>query len=884
VSIEILVLTSIVFVLTKWGGVRSSRTRRWLWTLAVVKPLVTLLFAWPLAFGGGRDAQIAALQEPEIESGVNIPTLEEAIPPEGFVAAGTARPTPQPRAAADMAADSPAPMTVRVAGGSGITGFAVLGAIWLLGTAGLGSYTLLGVGWLMHVRRGGTPIGADDLAAACEQHSEAVADLLERVDVRLTTRISEPCIYGFFRPAILLPTWCLEDNAPPNLEYILLHEGMHHRAKDHWFLGLRRTMEVFLWFHPAVWYAGHRAMIEAENVCDEAVVNLAYRQGTASAALMYSSCLMRVLERATRHSFESLVPGVIPTAERIRRLVQQDGPFVSSVSMVSVVAVAVLALVSLPGAGGPGASLAERGYDAVTREEPPAREVLFTTKYPGDYHFNLYAARSDGSGVRRITDDGAHYEEGAWSPDWERIVAFARRPEIKGWTSYVLDATTGALLHPLSGSTWGPRGATWGPNSEYVIVTGKRSPRQGGTDVSRNLYKFHVGTRGYHRLTDDTVDRRDASWAPDGSTIAYIRARVGEVGHDLALMNPDGTGEQVIHHDEPEGVFQSAPAWSPDSARLAYLVHGATIGDPHELRILDVGSRDSTVVGRLMSKVGQRRQSVAWLAGHNAVVVTDKRSGDRKKRLYRVSLSTGEMTRISTAVADARFPTAGPVVDSTPGTAPALGGPTVVGPAMDPVTGHAYFAVVAARAITGDAAEAAAEAMEFEGVFGHLAAVTSDAEGEFLLSQFPFTHHGFWLGGQATAVPPEGTAATRPWRWSTGEDWGYTSWLDNEPDRSVAVPRWRTMTYSNAPSQPTRARSLTRLMWDGRSATGYESGFIVEFDPTDSSASPSSSEDGSDRSYPVALVDDLPHAHPVGAQVVFCVLDRVLFVVEDGRR
>ena len=43
VSIEILVLTAIVYALTKWAGVRSSRTRRWLWTLAVVKPLVTLL-------------------------------------------------------------------------------------------------------------------------------------------------------------------------------------------------------------------------------------------------------------------------------------------------------------------------------------------------------------------------------------------------------------------------------------------------------------------------------------------------------------------------------------------------------------------------------------------------------------------------------------------------------------------------------------------------------------------------------------------------------------------------------------------------------------------------------------------------------------------------
>jgi len=61
VSVEILALTGIVYALTKWGRVRSSRTRRWLWTLAVVKPLVTLLVAWPLTLGGGSHDHIAPL-------------------------------------------------------------------------------------------------------------------------------------------------------------------------------------------------------------------------------------------------------------------------------------------------------------------------------------------------------------------------------------------------------------------------------------------------------------------------------------------------------------------------------------------------------------------------------------------------------------------------------------------------------------------------------------------------------------------------------------------------------------------------------------------------------------------------------------------------------
>ncbi len=806
------------------------RTRRWLWTLAVAKPLVTLLFTWSLALGGSGP-QVAPLQDPPPEKLAELPSLAEVIPAEGFMTGAATRGRAHDTRPSSPSEDASASVTVRVAGGSPVTGFAVLGAMWLVGAVGLSVYTVFGAGWLLRVRRSAVLIPTEDLVPACEQYADEVAELVQRVDVRLTTRLSEPCIYGFFRPTILLPTWCLEDNTPPNLEYILLHEGMHHQAKDHWFLGLRRAMEVLLWFHPAVWYAGHKAMGEAENVCDEAVVNLAYANGTPSAALVYSSCLMRVLERATRHSFEALVPGVIPTAERIRRLVQQTGPFANSVSTAAVVAVAAFGIVLLPGAGGPHASLAEVGYEALARQEAPVTEILFSTKRLGDYHYNLYAVRSDGSGIRRVTHDECHYEESSWSPDGSRIAAFSWQPDTGGWTTYILDAD-GTMLHSLCGPGWGPRGATWPPDGKYLIASGRRMPRQGGNDATYNLYRFDADQWKIHRLTDDTVDRQRASWSPDGKTVAYLRARDGASGYDLAFMNPDGTGERVVRHDGPEGVFQSSPAWSPDSTRLAYLVHGRTTRLPHELRVMDVATQESTVLGLLPGKLGQRRQSVAWLRGQDTLVVTDLREGDVMRRLYRVSLDTGEMTALTSGFADARFPSAGPPVggpakaDTTPKA------PAVVGSVQHPRTGHMYYAVIAERGITGAAAAAAAGSMIRGGAPGHLAAVTSDEEGEFLLASFPFAHDGFWLGGRGARIQPEARLASRPWTWSTGEEWGYTSWLEDEPNRRSAVLTWRVTTTSFAATRPDLARSLTRPMWKGRSEAIHQRGFIVEFDPS----------------------------------------------------
>ena len=71
---------------------------------------------------------------------------------------------------------------------------------------------------------------------------------------------------------------------------MLLHEGAHCRARDHWRLWFRRAVETALWFRRAVRLAGQKAMAEAENGCDEAVVARAEADGTTSAALLYSSC------------------------------------------------------------------------------------------------------------------------------------------------------------------------------------------------------------------------------------------------------------------------------------------------------------------------------------------------------------------------------------------------------------------------------------------------------------------------------------------------------------------------------------------------------------------------------------------------------------------
>lgn len=78
---------------------------------------------------------------------------------------------------------------------------------------------------------------------------------------------------------------------------------------------------------------------------------------------------------------------------------------------------------------------------------------------------------------------------------------------------------------------------------------------------------------------------------------------------------------------------------------------------------------------------------------------------------------------------------------------------------------------------------------------GHLATITSAEENEFLrklaLNAGAWNldlGHGPWLGGYQVTV--DGGTPLDGWQWVTGEAWGYTNWLDGEPNTSDGAEHW----------------------------------------------------------------------------------------------
>ena len=91
--------------------------------------------------------------------------------------------------------------------------------------------------------------------------------------------------------------------------------------------------------------------------------------------------------------------------------------------------------------------------------------------------------------------------------------------------------------------------------------------------------------------------------------------------------------------------------------------------------------------------------------------------------------------------------------------------------------GHYYERVEVAGGITWEGARAAAQARVIGGVAGHLLAVNSPAELEFIRSSFPQalgSQH--WLGGYQNRAASDYSEPSGGWRWVTGEPFTFAPW------------------------------------------------------------------------------------------------------------
>jgi len=103
--------------------------------------------------------------------------------------------------------------------------------------------------------------------------------------VYLSEKIREAIVVGLWRPLVLVPASWLTEMTPEVLEAVIAHELAHIRRWDLWVNLLQRLMEMFLFYHPAVWWLSRRVSIEREMCTDELAVGVTNKRVAYATAL-----------------------------------------------------------------------------------------------------------------------------------------------------------------------------------------------------------------------------------------------------------------------------------------------------------------------------------------------------------------------------------------------------------------------------------------------------------------------------------------------------------------------------------------------------------------------------------------------------------------------
>ena len=197
---------------------------------------------------------------------------------------------------------------------------------------------------------------------------------------------------------------------------------------------------------------------------------------------------------------------------------------------------------------------------------PDGTQLAFDWGGPADDNTDIYVQRVDSDQPVRLTSDTAPDRRPCWSPDGKRI-AFLRRTANDRADVMTVDVEGGGEQSIASIATVGdPPKLDWSPDGSTLIT----SVGTAAAGLKRNLILIAVASGSQRALTSPPVDStgdNDAAFSPDGSTVAFIRAKAVGV-QDIYLTPVQGGEPRRLTSDN---TLLGGLAWQHDSKDIVFI-------------------------------------------------------------------------------------------------------------------------------------------------------------------------------------------------------------------------------------------------------------------------------------------------------------------------
>lgn len=274
---------------------------------------------------------------------------------------------------------------------------------------------------------------------------------------------------------------------------------------------------------------------------------------------------------------------------------------------------------SVPSAGGLATRLTvHEAADMFPRYSPDGQWIAFSSNREGNY--DIYLMPASGGEPRRLTRHPANDYVLDWSPDGTKILFYSRR-ESESWQEYSYDIRTG-MVKALTDDYLQCRFASYAPDGKkiaYMRSVGSFSwwrPRYHGSGNAR-IYQKDLTTGKITRLTEyDGMDLWPF-YSPDGKWL-YDVTDQATPGSPNLVKRPV-TGGKPVPVTRHVGAPVRFPSMARDGSLIAYLVDG----DLYTVNPRTGASAKLTVICRTDDKTNNKVRVVMTNGATEAEIAPD---------------------------------------------------------------------------------------------------------------------------------------------------------------------------------------------------------------------------------------------------------------------
>ncbi|MDR7133454.1 dipeptidyl aminopeptidase/acylaminoacyl peptidase [Lysobacter niastensis] len=262
---------------------------------------------------------------------------------------------------------------------------------------------------------------------------------------------------------------------------------------------------------------------------------------------------------------------------------------------------------------------------------PDGKSIAFLSDQGGeDAKTQVWTMPAAGGKARQLTKFAEGIDDFVWSPDGKRLALIARDPERPAGT---------------------PK-----PKNPPPIVTERYQFREDGVGYldhrRKHLYVFDIASGKAEVLTPGAHDEQLPAWSPDGRLIAYVTKRGVDpdrhLNFDIYVIEPRaGASERQLTTftgSDLDPYWETRPAWSPDSTRIAYLRSGEDkwiYYAPWQLAVVDV----ATGAERIPAPIDRCFTKPRWAPDGRSIYALVEQS--RVTHLSRIELDSGNVSELT---------------------------------------------------------------------------------------------------------------------------------------------------------------------------------------------------------------------------------------------